>query len=253
MRAMSNYEKAAATLTSALGLKMPAIAISLTDAVPDGVRRYEDATPAGCQFWEQAAAGAFATSTADHAMCAIGVYTHNLAEPPAQAERELGEVLKVMADLSYVRDEDVAGIPRLERSTKHVIYAPLAAAPVAPDVVMLFAQSQQGLILAEAAQQVEGQVSPALGRPACAIVPQVVNTGRAALSLGCCGARAYLDALDDDIALWGLPGNNLAAYIERIAALAGANDTLATFHRLRRQDVEAGQRPTLQQSLARLR
>ena len=62
-----------------------------------------------------------------------------------------------------------------------------------PDMVLLFVNANQTLILSEATQQVENQNAPAMGRPACAIVPQVMNTGRAALSLGCCGARAYLD------------------------------------------------------------
>lgn len=53
--------------------------------------------------------------------------------------------------------------------------------------------ANQTLILSEATQQVEKQNPPAMGRPACAVVAQVMNTGRAALSSGCCGARAYLD------------------------------------------------------------
>jgi hypothetical protein len=99
--------------------------------------------------------------------------------------------------------------------------------------------SRQGLVITEAVQQVDPDVPPALGRPACAIIPQAVNTGRAALSLGCCGARAYLSALSDDIALWALPGAKLAEYTEPIAALAHANATLMKFHELRLKDVES--------------
>ena len=36
--------------------------------------------------------------------------------------------------------------------------------------------------------------------------PHVVNTGQPALSLGCCGARAYLDVMTDDVALWAATG-----------------------------------------------
>ena len=126
----------------------------------------------------------------------------------------------------------------------------LPCLPLAPDVVLLFVKADQSLILSEAAQQIEGGLPPALGRPACAIVPQTVNTARSALSLGCCGARAYLDVLTDDVALYAIPGPRLAAYAERIAALAHANATLTAFHRRRRQDVEAGARPTIAESLA---
>ena len=73
------------------------------------------------------------------------------------------------------------------------------------------------------------------------------------MSLGCCGARAYLDALSDDVALWALPGRKLVQYCDQIAALAHANDVLSTFHERRRIDVESGKRPTVQQSLERLK
>ena len=54
-------------------------------------------------------------------------------------------------------------------------------------------------------------------------VPHVMNTGRAALSLGCCGARAYLDILTDDVAIFAIPGAKLEAYTERIETLSKAN------------------------------
>src|SRR5438128_20917 len=90
------------------------------------------------------------------------------------------------------------------------------------------------------------------GVPACAVVPHVVHQRAAALSLGCCGARAYLDVLSDDVAIFALPGARLDAYVARIAELAKANSVLASFHALRRQDVEAGASPTVKQSLDRL-
>jgi uncharacterized protein (DUF169 family) len=245
-------EELAASLTSSLSLRTTPIAVSVADGVPDGVPMFEGAIAAGCGFWERAATGAFATVTRDHELCAIGVHTHAMPGASAQAQEELGAVLKVMADLDYVRPEDVAGIPVLARPARHVIYAPLADAPLPPDVVLLFADGRQGLVLSEAAQMVDDAVPPALGRPACAIVPQAINSGRAAVSLGCCGARAYLDVLTDDVALWALPGAKLEAYTQRIASLASDNSTLAKFHQLRRLDVAAGGRPSLQQSLDRL-
>jgi hypothetical protein len=69
------------------------------------------------------------------------------------------------------------------------------------------------------------------------------------LSLGCCGARAYLDVLSDDIALYAIPGATIGAFAERIAALANANAILTKFHQIRRRDVEAGNSPTVQESL----
>jgi uncharacterized protein (DUF169 family) len=244
-----SYSNAARMLIEALTLHQEPVAISFTDSAPAGVAGHPSRVPAGCRFWEDATAGAFATTAADHGLCAIGVYTHNLQPSPAQ-ETDLMDALEVFGNLGYVRKEDIPAIPVLRSQSKFVVYAPLAQAALPPDVVLLFARADQMLILSEAVQQVENASAPAMGRPACAVVPQVVNTGRAAVSLGCCGARAYLDVLTDEMAIFAIPGANLQAYVERIDALAKANAVLANFHQLRRREVEDGQTPTVKQSLA---
>jgi uncharacterized protein (DUF169 family) len=248
---MSDYEQTSRALTEALGLGLPPIAIALCDSVPAGVPAFSGVSPAGCKFWENAATGAFATVVADHELCAIGIHTHNMLGASKQAREELAAVLEVMAELDYVREQDVAQIPVLERQAKVIVYAPLAECPVEPDAVVLFARADQSLVLSEAAQQLDAESPPAMGRPACAMLPQAINSGRAAMSLGCCGARAYLDALSEEVALWALPGKRLPEYTERVVALAQANSTLTAFHRQRRADVEAGQRPSFDESLTR--
>ena len=239
-------------LTEALELSLPPIAIAFPDAVPDGVEEFEGTVPAGCVFWQEAAARTFATTAGHHALCSIGIHTHHLSGAPAAQPEELGAALEAMMGLDYVREEEVAAIPVLGREAKHAVYGPLREFPLDPEVVLLFVDARQGLVLSEAVERVDGGVAPAMGRPACAAVPHAVNRGTSALSLGCCGARAYLDALSDDVALWALPGSGLEAYCEQIAVLAGANRILATFHERRRQDVESGERPTVRESLARL-
>jgi uncharacterized protein (DUF169 family) len=212
---------------------------------------YPDRAPAGCRFWQDAADRSFATAAADHSSCAIGVYTHNLA-PSAPQQSDLMDALKVFGDLGYVRPADLALIPVLKERHEFVIYSPLSETIAPPDVVILFLDARQALVAAEAAQQVENLNPPAMGRPACAVVPQIMNTGRAALSMGCCGARAYLDTFRDDVAIFGLPGKNLGAYCERIEALAKANAILSKFHRIRRDEIAAGGSPTVQDSIAAL-
>jgi uncharacterized protein (DUF169 family) len=247
----ADFAAIADTLSASLNLQQPPIAISFSDSLPAGIPNHSGHAPAGCRFWEDAAAGAFATAAGDHNSCAIGVYTHNLQPSPEQ-QTDLMDALKVFADLGYVTEEDLPLIPVLKSQPKYVVYSPLARTPLSPDVVILFVHANQTLILSEAAQQVENQVPPAMGRPACAVVPQVMNTGRAALSLGCCGARAYLDVFSNEIAVFAIPGAKLAEYAERIAVLAKANAVLTQFHRIRRRQIEAGQTPTIKDSLAAL-
>jgi uncharacterized protein (DUF169 family) len=245
----TDFASIASSLVGSLHLEQPPVAISFSDSQPAGVPAHSGRVAAGCRFWEDGAAGIFSTTAADHSSCAIGVHTHNLQPTPEQ-QTDLMNALQVFAELGYVRPEDVPQIPVLQSKPQYVVYGPLAQAETAPDVVMLFVNSNQTLILSEAAQQVENQVAPAMGRPACAVVPQVMNTGRAALSLGCCGARAYLDVLSNDVAIFAIPGAKLAVYAERIETLSKANAVLSQFHQIRRRAVEAGESPTITESLA---
>jgi uncharacterized protein (DUF169 family) len=246
---MTDFSSIARTLTESLNLTQTPIAISFADAVPAGVKLHQGPVPAGCRFWQDAAKEVFATRPSHHDLCSIGMYTHNLETTSAE-QQDLGDALKVFADLGYVRAEDLPLIPVLNRKASVVVYGPLDAMPLPPDVVLLFVKADQTLILSEASQQLEGGLPPAMGRPACAVVPQAINSGRTALSLGCCGARAYLDVLTPDVALYAVPGSILKALTERVSALAKANAILTTFHTIRRRDVEAGKHPSVQESLA---
>ena len=249
---MTDYSSIANIFMDSLKLRVAPVAVCMTDEPPQGVPASSQPAPAGCAFWERGAKGALVTSQKDHANCVVGMYTHHMPLATNEQQDDLNTCLKVFGDLGYVRPEDMPGIPVLKEEAKHVTYAPLAATPVPPSVVLLFADSRQSLAITEAVQQVESGAPPALGRPACAVIPQAINTGKPALSLGCCGARAYLDVLTDDFALWALPGARIADYAARIKVLADANNILTKFHQLRRDDVAAGKSPSVKESLDRL-
>lgn len=249
---MADYSSIAKTLMDSLHLRVEPVAVCLTDKAPEGVPSSAQAAAAGCVFWERGAKGAFVTSQKDHGNCAVGMYTHHMPLSTAAQQEDLNTCLKVFGDLGYVLPQEIGGIPVLKEEPKYVTYAPLGSTPVPPSVVLLFADSRQSLAITEAVQQVEPGVPPALGRPACAVIPQAMNTGKPALSLGCCGARAYLDVLTDDFALWALPGARIGDYAARIKVLADANQILTKFHQLRRQDVAVGKSPSVKESLVRL-
>ena len=241
----------ARTLTDVLQLVVPPIAIAFQDSVPTGVRTFAGQVPAGCSFWQEASSRVFATVARDHDMCSIGVYTHHL-DSTAGVQADLQDTLKVLGELTYVRPEDMPFIPVLNHEARVVVYGPLNLIPVVPDVVLLFVKSDQALILSEASQQLEQGLPPALGRPACAVIPQAINTGRTALSLGCCGARTYLDVLTPDMALYAIPATRLVRFTERVEGLAKANSVLTQFHAIRRREAEAGKHPTVSESLSAL-
>lgn len=249
---MATYEGLSRRLTDAIKLKLPPVAVSFHRQPPSSVPKAGAPVPAGCKFWEIGSAAPVVTDAGDHRFCSVGIYTHNIEGAPESQAGELEETLAAMQGLDYVRPEEVESLPLVEPGSRFVQYAPLAEAADPPSVVLLFAAASQGLVLTEAMARVDAAIPPAMGRPACALIPQVMNSGRSASSLGCCGARAYLDVLDDSVALWGLPGDKLERYVNAIEVLARANTVLTRFHAQRRADIEAGASPTVKESLGRL-
>lgn len=249
---MTDYQKYARQIQESLALSIAPVGLSFRDEIPEDIPKYQGHVAAGCEFWEKASKALFFTSAVDHHLCSIGVYTHNLTGAPETQQHELETTLKTMIGIDYIREPEIKAIPVVNQQSKYVVYGPLSEFQTSPDLVVLFTHSQQGLILSEATERIDENTPPAMGRPACAVIPQVINQGKAAMSLGCCGARAYLDALTDSIALWALPGTKLASYAEQIETLAKANSVLTQFHQQRRQDVDAGREPTVEESLQRM-
>ena len=239
-------------LMVALKLTATPVAVTFSHDAPASGPEPSLMVPAGCKFWELGAKERLVTRAAHHQLCSIGVHTHNFDDAPAKQSGELEATLATMQGLDYARLEEVRSLPVMETPSRFVVYAPLAEAVDTPAAVLLFADAGQGLIITEALTRVDGDSPLALGRPACALIPQVVNSGRSASSLGCCGARAYLDTFDDSTTLWALPGVNLEDYVEAVETFATANSLLRRFHDQRRMDVAAGKMPSVEESLERL-
>jgi len=249
---MSDYSALAARLTTALNLTTAPVAVSFLDDAPGDTTGPDSTVAAGCKFWELGATRKLTTRANDHRLCAIGIHTHNLADAPATQGGDLGATLAAMQGLDYVRPEEVEALPVMDHASRCVVYAPLAESQEEPATVLLFAHADQGLVITEALARIDDDVPATMGRPACALIPQVVNSARSASSLGCCGARAYLDVLDEGTTIWALHGGKLERYVEAIETFARANDTLRQFHDLRRADIAEGKTPSVEESLARL-
>ena len=113
------------------------------------------------------------------------------------------------------------------------VYAPLAIAPVPPDVVLVRGNARQLMLLAEAAQAagVAG-TGATMGRPTCAVLPEAINSTRTAASFGCAGNRVYTGA-DDTDAYFAIPGGLLESIEQKLSTIVHANEELEKFHRER--------------------
>jgi uncharacterized protein (DUF169 family) len=221
------------SLSELLQLTSTPIAISFVDAPPADVPHVTHVEPAGCGYWRRAAAGeVFFTVADDHKRCPVGAHTHNVTLSPAEQDELMG-LVKTMVGLSYLKMEDVPQIPTRKTPMQVAVYAPLALAPVPPDVVLVRGGARQLMLLAEAAQAAGfAGTGATMGRPTCAVLPEAINSERTAASFGCVGNRVYTGAGEDD-AYFAIPGPMLRALEEKLAVIVNANNALEKFHRAR--------------------
>lgn len=219
-------------LQDLLGLAEP-VAVTFHDDPPGGVERIGAPAPAGCSYWKLAAEGrSFYTAEEDHANCPIGAYTHGAEITPA-VQQELQGMVGKMVEIRYIKMEDVAGIPRRPQPLRFVSYAPLSRASGTVDVVVMRGNARQMMLLAESAMA-GGLMSPlpVMGRPACAVVPAAMESGKVATSLGCIGNRVYTGLPDGEFYV-AVPGASLGALLEAVRSIAVANRELEQFHQSR--------------------
>jgi uncharacterized protein (DUF169 family) len=232
-RAMSiTYADTAATLTSLLG-PVRFVAVSFLSAPPEGITKFTGTTPSSCSFWRLASEGAaFYTEPSDHFNCPVGSYTQAI-DLPASRGGELEQVLTLMSKIGYVRMEEVPSIPRLPRAPAFIYYAPLAAATIAPDVIIAAGRPSSLMRLQEAAAGAgAASALPLLGRPTCMALPAAMAHG-SVMSSGCIGNRVYTDLGDDELYVM-IPGSRIDEIVRQLAVVHAANDTLRAYHTDRR-------------------
>jgi len=222
---------AASQLAELLELDRDPVAVAFLDTPPEGLPRTEQMAAAGCGYWKRAADGeAFYTEATDHYGCPIGAHTHGIDLPEEQGA-ELEGVIGTMVELEYLEMQEVAGIPRREEPFGVVGYAPLAETTFEPDVVLVRGSARQMMALAEAAHAagVACQTSM-VGRPTCAAIPEVMQSGLSATNLGCIGNRVYTELGDDEL-YFAFAGRQLEKIVERLSAIVNANKQLEKYHR----------------------
>jgi len=215
-----------------LKLKLPPVAVGFLAAPPADLRRIDRPMPAGCSYWKHASEGhAFYTTPEDHENCAVGAFTHGVTLAPEKV-RALESLVGTMIQLQYLRSEEVAGIPHRETPMQAVAYAPLGHASFEPDVVVFRGNPRQIMLISEASRAAGTPESAAMGRPACAMIPQAAASAAAVTSVGCIGNRVYTELGDDEL-YFAVPGTALLRVLERLNVMLNANAALEAFHRER--------------------
>ena len=215
-------------ISASVTLPRRPVAVSFLDSIPANVERFNGTEPSGCSYWRLAAEGrVFYTVPENHFNCAVGAYTHKIALSP-EREKETEQTLKMMFELNYVKPEEIPTIPRLAKAPVAIIYAPLGAAPFAPDVALFSCRPSVAMLLNEAANRAGvASGAPALGRPTCMALPASLQHG-AIVSLGCIGNRIYTGLGDDEMYVV-FRGRDLADIADALDTVVSANLALNAY------------------------
>jgi uncharacterized protein (DUF169 family) len=228
-----NYREVEENIAKTLGMKKRPVAVKFLDAAPAGIEKFTGTEPSGCSFWRLAAAGkVFYTAPSDHYNCPIGSYTHNISLPPEHA-KELEQTIGLMAQIGYVKMEEVPDIPRLENEPRAIVYAPLGESPMEPDVVLFAGTASQIMLLHEAAVRAGCAAAlPILGRPTCMALPAAMTHG-SVVSSGCIGNRVYTGLAEGEMYVV-VPGKHLSRVANELETVVSANAQLAQYHQQRK-------------------
>jgi len=100
-----------------------------------------------------------------------------------------------------------------EEAQRNIGYAPLDKSPFVPDIVLLFADSQQAALIKEAAPDSKVTV-----KPTCQGLP-LANEGDVVIGLGCTASRTRSGYEESEIVVT-LNAKKLASFVDRLEKIA---------------------------------
>lgn len=222
----------AAALAETLGTDVPPVAITFSDAPPQGIPAFDDPMPpptsdgrtgrvsAGCVFWMKSTSRTFSTLPEDHGNCSVGQVTHGM--------KTLGEVadradVAALLECGWVTMEVVPLIPVVTTKPGAVTYGPLAETSTDPDVVLMRLTGRQLMVLSDALPGLRVE-----GKPQCHIVAVAKEQGEVAASVGCQLSRVRTGMTNAEMTV-ALPASKVASTIEALRATAAADDAVARY------------------------
>ena len=225
-----DHATTAQRLSTLLSLRHPPVALAFTDAPPEGVPQASKPVPSSCTFWRQAEQGTFYATAAQHFNCPVGSMVMGF-EMPADVSEQLGGLVQMMCDASYLSMEEAAKIPSTGKNSAGILYGPLHDFPADPDVVLMWVNVAQAMLYSEAAGRAAWTSTPMTvsGRPGCAAIPLAMRDNQPGMSLGCAGMRTFTE-IGDDETLAAVPGAGLEEFVDALAATVESNKGMRDFY-----------------------
>jgi uncharacterized protein (DUF169 family) len=206
-------------LKEELRLATEPVAVTFAGAVPEGTPATEGKVSV-CQALRRASEGQSVTIAAETCGCSGGLVSLGLGQLPPQGKERLVEFLvereRVYCSRAALhRAQQVVAAPVGMGS--HVSFAPLASAPVQPDLVLFVGRPGSLHHLIGLANYWEGgSLAAELAGPACRTgIAYPVVTGNLGLSLFDFGARR-LAGFADDLLLLSVPFHRMIAVMHAL-------------------------------------
>lgn len=217
---MPSHNELGVEIQSLLRLENPPIGIKFTDESPSGIAKNLEDVPAGCVFWSKAFKEEFYTVKEDHANCNIGSFTHGFVKE-SEVSFDTCPDISLMVQAKYLSLQDFGGVPRMDKASKYVVYAPLKSAKLEPDVVLFVCNAEQAMLVSEAAGPTK-----TMGKPTCAAIPYAYNNKGIAISLGCITNRVRTGLKPSELIVT-MPGSLLISFVARLRQVVHTNDAVA--------------------------
>lgn len=228
-------------LKAGLGLSESPVQITYTDAEPSAIAELTDAVPSGCTYWGIGADRPFYARLEGHLNCEIGAFVMGVA-PEGELKDRLFGTVGWMEGEGYLAQGEAMSIPRRGSAAKFVCYGPLGSLPLRPDVVVMFTDPSAAMVALEGASYGKAHPFsvPVTGRPACAIIPYLMNgSDKVAMSMGCTGFRTYVDLAKGKI-LFAIRGDGLEEYANTLRKVVAANRSVLEEDANRKSRFESG-------------
>ncbi|MCS7142933.1 MAG: DUF169 domain-containing protein [Aigarchaeota archaeon] len=218
---IENYNRLAKELEMTLKLKKPLVAITFTMGDVTDVPESTDVVPSSCTFWALGQTRTFSTRPEQHLNCSVGAVTHGFKKA-----EEIGPGcgcadVDLLVDVGWVTAEDIRNLPSVRKQQKRVVYGPLRTVKFVPDVVVMFANAEQAMMISSATQ------FKVTGKPACIGIPISMSENNVVMSLGCTASRLRAGYDPSELVVF-ISGAIFPSLAERLIKLMEIEDKVAS-------------------------
>lgn len=208
-------------LTTVLKLKGSPVAVALRNDIPNDLQKGKPARH--CEMVQTARLnGAQFYTTKDEQTCKGGAAVMGIIDMPEKvASGELYHKLGAFASVKAAKNT-IDLMPKANKKSKAVLYAPLETANFAPDIVIVLGNPKQIMQVVQADLYKEGgriETGFAGKQSLCGdIVAHTLNADTIQVSLACAGSRSHAKVADDELIV-GIPSGRLENLVDSLETM----------------------------------